>query len=249
MSLSLNDPQQEAERVISFLQHTYQQQGKSHAVVAVSGGIDSGLSLTLVTQALGAANVTPVFLPYGQQSVEDSQALARFNMIPESNWVEHNIKLLVDQATNQLKISDADKVRRGNVMARMRMIVLYDVARQVDGLVCGTENKSEQHLGYFTRFGDEASDVEPIQHLYKTQVRQLAQFLGMPEQIIAKAPSAGLWADQTDEEELGFTYEEADKALEQVGGVDPLVVQKVMAQVAKNSFKHEVPYTLEDSHD
>jgi NAD+ synthase len=158
-----------------------------------------------------------------------------------------NIGQMLDAAVKSLQV--ADELRRGNIMARMRMIAVYDLAKKLDALVCGTENKSEKYLGYFTRFGDEASDIEPLQHLYKTQVRRLVEYLQMPSIFLEKPPSAGLWQGQTDEQELGFSYEDADKALaELIDGTnensDQLVKEKVHARVKSQHFKHEVPYTL-----
>lgn len=257
MALTLDHPQQTVDMIISFLQQTYANQGKAKGVIAVSGGIDSALSLTLLVKALGSTNVYPVFLPYGDQSVADSEVMVEFTQIPKENWINLNIKPIVDAVLQTIGTSATDQLRSGNVMARSRMILLYDVAKQRDGLVCGTENKSEKYLGYFTRFGDEASDIEPIQHLYKTQVRQLAQYLNFPAQILTKAPSAGLWQNQTDETELGFSYEVADQVLEQlvdqqkplaeiiVPGVDLTTIEKIVARVVSNAFKHQVPYVME----
>jgi len=136
------------------------------------------------------------------------------------------------------------------------MILLYDLAKKLQALVLGTENKSEYLLGYFTRFGDEASDIEPVRHLYKTQVRQLALYLGIPRKIINKAPTAGFWLGQTDEKELGFTYEEADKILylyfdlkkrkEEIEkiGFKKETIKKVISRVKANDFKHKLPYVV-----
>ncbi|HSX24459.1 MAG TPA: NAD(+) synthase, partial [Candidatus Andersenbacteria bacterium] len=146
--------------------------------------------------------------------------------------------------------------RLGNIMARCRMIAIYDLAKQKDALVVGTENRSEKYLGYFTRFGDEASDIEPIQQFYKTQVRQLAAHLKLPQEIIQKHPSAGLWDNQTDEQELGFTYEAADKILHayldekktgsaiELSNIPKATVNAVLARVASQHFKLETPYTI-----
>lgn len=257
MALQLEHPQRVIDEIVSFLADTYRTHGKTNAVIAVSGGIDSALSLSLLATALSPTNVYPVFLPCGDQSTVDSEAIAEFTRIPKENWINLNIKPAVDAVLQTLNLTVEDHLRSGNVMARTRMILLFDVARQHEALVCGTENKSEKYLGYFTRFGDEASDIEPIQNLYKTQVRQLAQHLGFPTQIITKAPSAGLWQNQTDETELGFTYEVADQVLEQlideqkpddeiaIPGVDPAVIQAVMNRVDTQAFKHHVPYILE----
>ena len=134
------------------------------------------------------------------------------------------------------------------------MIVLFDLAKKVNGLVCGTENKSENLLGYFTRFGDQASDIEPIAHLYKTQVYELAKYLKVPEAIIKQSPTAGLWQGQTDEGEFGFTYEEADQVLhlyfDQHQSVEKIEqrglknAKAIIERVKQNGFKHQVPYHL-----
>jgi NAD+ synthase len=139
-------------------------------------------------------------------------------------------------------------------MARVRMVVLYDFAKKLKGLVCGTENRSEYCLGYFTRFGDEASDIEPLQHLYKTQVYELAKYLGVPQNIIDKQPSANLWGNQTDENELGFSYGEADPVLylyfDKKIPIEDIEKQgfgnakKIIDYAEKNSYKHNAPYAL-----
>jgi NAD+ synthase len=149
-----------------------------------------------------------------------------------------------------------DNIRKGNIMARVRMIYVFDQAKKRNALVVGTENKSEHLLGYFTRFGDEASDVEPIAHLYKTQVIELATHLPIPQSILMKPPSAGLWPEQTDEGEFGFSYKDADQVLalffDEKKSVDEVValgfdrelIKKIQARVSQNSFKHMTPYSL-----
>lgn len=149
-----------------------------------------------------------------------------------------------------------DKIRFGNIMARVRMIILYDLAKANKALVCGTENKTERLLGYYTLYGDSASDLEPIRHLYKTQVIELAKSLGVPEKIINKPPTAGLWLDQTDEKELGFSYKEADQILhyiydkkykvEEVAklGFKLETIRKIKQRVENNSFKGKLPYGI-----
>jgi NAD+ synthase len=136
------------------------------------------------------------------------------------------------------------------------MVCLFDFAKAVDGLVIGTENKSEHLLGYFTRFGDQASDLEPITHLFKTQIYQLAKYLKIPDPIITKPPTANLWANQTDEQELGFSYSQADPILslyhdqhqtrEQIisAGFNLELVDKVVRQSESSAFKLLVPYHL-----
>ena len=139
-------------------------------------------------------------------------------------------------------------------MARVRMIILFDLAKQIGGLVCGTENKSEKLLGYFTRFGDAASDLEPISHLYKTQVYQLAKYLKIPGQIINQSPTAGLWDGQTDEGEFGFTYREADqvlhlyfdqkKSLNEIKKLGFKNTDKIIKRLLNYQFKLKTPYHL-----
>ena len=153
------------------------------------------------------------------------------------------------------KTTHLNKIRIGNISARVRMILLYDLAKKHNALVCGTENKTEHLLGYFTRFGDEASDFEPIQHLYKTQIFQLASFLGIPKSIIDKTPTAGLWPGQTDEKEFGFTYKEADQVLfhyydkkikiEKIVGMGFKNAEKIIDFSLKNAYKHSAPYILD----
>jgi NAD+ synthase len=257
MSLKLSSPESVIEGIVAFLKRTYEQQQKTQAIIAVSGGIDSSLSLALLARALPKDQITALILPYNNQATEDNYLICDALNIPKENRQEVNIAPIVDAAASLTLLSEKDTVRKGNLMARARMMVVYDLAKEKDALVCGTENKSEHYLGYYTRFGDAASDIEPIAHLYKTQVRQLGEYMGFPTQLLTKAPSAGLWAGQTDEQEMGFTYEVADQVLEQlvdlhknpteikVAGINDNVVQAVINQVKMNRFKFHVPYVIQ----
>lgn len=249
------NPRLEIEKTVSFLQSVFKNANKTKAVIAVSGGIDSAVSLSLLTQAIGSDNIYPLFLPYEDQDMTDAKEIVAWNKIPESNVSEINISPMVKEAGGVLEAID-DSSRLGNIMARSRMICVFDTAKKRDALVCGTENKSEKYLGYFTRFGDGASDIEPITHLYKTQVREVAKELGLPSVFLDKAPSAGLWAEQTDEQELGFSYSEADQVLEQLidEGIAPEeiklnlpadTISRVVDRVKLMNFKQEVPYFIE----
>ncbi len=252
MSLGMDtlDTQQEIDRIVQFLQETFEKTQKSQAIVAISGGIDSALSLSLVAKALPPHQIHPLFLPYNGQSIEDSQRIAAWNKIPEENWETLAIDPVVSSLETFLSTSSSDRLRKGNVMARVRMIAVFDRAKKWDALVCGTENKSEHYLGYFTRFGDAASDIEPIAHLYKTQVRELVRFLGLPSQFLQKAPSAGLWSNQTDEQEMGFSYEDADRVIAYYLKEAPKPelstdsIEKILTSIDRNAFKRVVPYTL-----
>lgn len=249
--LRITNPQQTVDNIVDFLGQTYETADKQQAVIAVSGGIDSGLALVLVARALGPDKIRPVLLPYGDQDLTDGHKMMDFAHIPAPNREVIDITSIVEAATQAVGVDSDQQVRRGNLMARARMMVIYDLAKQHNALVCGTENKSEKYLGYFTRFGDEASDVEPLIGLYKTQVRQLAEFLELPESVRTKAPSAGLWAGQTDEQELGFDYEVADLVLHQLetstelSGIDLAIVQRVMERVEAMGFKNRVPYVID----
>ncbi len=256
INLSINS-QEIVDKITRFIKEAVSNAGFSRVVVGLSGGIDSAVSTTLAVKALGADNVYIGLFPYGElnkEGLEDAKLIVQKLGIPNDNIILVDIKPLADPiiAVN----SSADDLRRGNIMVRMRMILLYDLSKKFNALVLGTENKTEHLLGYFTRFGDEASDIESIKHLYKTQVKQLAQYLGVPDKIIQQAPTAGMWQGQTDEEELGFTYEEADKILylytdlkkkkEEIGkmGFSSRTVDKVISRVEKNKFKHELPYII-----
>jgi NAD+ synthase len=225
--------------------------GFTRAIINLSGGLDSALSCVLAVEALGAENVMTLRLPYRTSS-------------PDS--LEH-AQLLIDKfGTQSLTIDITDMVdplidhdpamsdkRKGNIMARQRMIVLYDQSEVFRGLPIGTSNKTEILLGYTTMWGDMASAVNPIGDLYKTQVRQLSRALGIPEVIIGKPPSADLWVGQTDEGELGFTYEEVDKLLFLIvdqrysarecveEGFDEKFVKSVIERVRRNQFKRMMP--------
>jgi len=223
----------ETEKIITFIKNIFQKEGFKKAVVAVSGGIDSSVVLVLTVRALGVENVYTLQLPYKNQSIENSDLIIDLAKIPLKNRVKINIGKIVD------RFGVKDRVRLGNIMARVRMIDTFDQAKKLNALVVGTENKSEKLLGYYTRFGDEAADIEPIIHLYKTQVCQLAGELKIPEKIINQVPTAGLWMGQTDEGDLGFTYKEADQAL--AGKKKNTKVEQRLRQV---DFKKRVPYTL-----
>ncbi len=244
------------EKIVTFLRQTFKKTGIENAVIALSGGIDSATSAALLVQALGAGHVYPLMLPYGQlnhQGVVDATEVADSLAIPGLNRSTVDIEPLL--ASLFAANPDMTPLRKGNAMARMRMIVVFDWAKKLPGLVVGTENRSEHLLGYYTRFGDEASDVEPIRTLYKTQVYQVAKFLKLPEMVITKAPTAGLWEGQTDEGEFGFTYAEADEILNAIvdrkQSPDEIskrfpgkTVEAVLAQVNANHFKHNLPYSL-----
>lgn len=197
--------------LVEFLRRELQRFGFTKAVLNLSGGVDSSLSCFLTAEALGGENVLVLLLPY-RTSAPDSAEHAL--QVVKLTGVNHKIIDITPMVDPYLELfPDMSDVRRGNVMARMRMIILYDHSVLWNGLPIGTSNKTELLLGYGTIFGDMASAINPLGDLYKTQLRQLARAVGVPEAIVQKAPSADLWAGQTDEGELGFTYAEVDKLL------------------------------------
>ena len=239
------DPEKTSEQLVTFLKTSFQKAGFTKAVIALSGGVDSATSCSLAVRALGANNVYPVLLPYGSFSMQgtlDAMSVIEALHTPPGHVTRIDIKPIVDL------VPATDNVRRGNLMARTRMMLLYDQAKKQNALVVGTENKTEHLLGYFTRFGDDASDIEPLRSLYKTQVYVLAKYLQLPDVVLSRVPTAGLWAGQTDEGEFGFTYKEADEILYQhfdekkeITGFPKEVVEKVLSRAAANDFKHHLP--------
>lgn len=255
------DPYLEKNKITSFIKNTLQKQGFQNAVIGMSGGIDSSVCLSLLRQSLNPENIFAAHLYYFNSQIDLVEPLLEKLNIPQENIYNISIKDSVDAFRNLLHLEgektntfQVNQVRLGNIMARVRMIILYDLAKKHNALVIGTENKSEYLLGYFTRFGDEASDIEPIRHLYKSQVYELAKYLKIPQNIIDAAPTAGLWENQTDESDFGFSYKEADFVLhlyfEQKNTLSQIIskgfpnAEKIIDRVNKNSFKHQLPYSI-----
>src|SRR5258706_2675446 len=208
------DPVVVEKELVEFLKNSFQKAGFTKAVIALSGGVDSATSCALVVRALGADNVYPLMLSYAvlsSQATIDAVSVVGALGVSSFHVARFDIKPIVDPLI--AKEPGMDNVRRGNAMARARMIVIYDQAKKRQAMVVGTENRTEHLLGYFTRFGYEASDIEPLRNLYKTQVYILARFMKLPDVVLSKAPTANLWEGQTDEGEFGFTYKEADEIL------------------------------------
>ena len=201
-----------ARRILTgFIRTEITRVGFKRALVGLSGGVDSALSCVLAAEALGAENVLAVRMPYKTSSPD---SLDHAQLVIDQLGVQSITIPITEMADGIIhQFSDMDRVRMGNVMARMRMIVLYDQSSVFNGLVVGTSNKTEILLGYSTLYGDSACALNPLGDLYKTQLRQLAKAMNVPQVIIEKVPTADLWAGQTDEGELGFTYTEVDKLL------------------------------------
>lgn len=277
------DPKAQVKQITAFIRDTFAQAGKSQALVALSGGVDSACVFLLTVQALKPQNVFALHLPAkasNPRHLTQVQLLLKQAKLPQANFAVIPISGMVQKIWKGIKresgfhkslvaqnykpglskqkrqeLARLNRLRLANIAVRLRMTVIYDQAKLLDALVVGTENYSEHLLGYYTRFGDEASDLEPIRHLYKTQVYQLARHLKVPGAIIEQEPTAGLWPNQTDQAELGFSYAQADPILylweerkkEQAImklGFNRHLVNKVLTQVKGNRFKSETPYAL-----
>ncbi|MBN1405649.1 MAG: NAD+ synthase, partial [Candidatus Omnitrophica bacterium] len=198
-------------KLTDFIKKETSNRGFKRVVLGVSGGVDSACVAYLAKAALGADNVLGIIMPYKtttESDIADAKTVVKTLGI-KSDYID--ITDMVEAYFKKVNLSD--KVRRGNKMARERMSILYDSSAEFNALVAGTSNKTEILLGYGTLYGDVACAINSIGSLYKTQVRQLSEFLGVPPNIISKPPTAGLWHGQTDEEELGFKYKDVDALL------------------------------------
>lgn len=243
-----------ANKISAFLKKEFKARKKKVAILALSGGVDSALCAYLCKKADLETYV--LILPY-KKSGSDGEKLAQELKIPKSHIIKIDIAPIVDSAVKEIgKFKGLDYVDKGNIMARQRMVVQYALARRVNGLVMGTENLSEYYLGYFTLFGDQVCDISPISGLLKTQVFELARYLGVPKRILEKSPTAGLWGGQTDEGEFGFTYKDADQIIylsiikkeskEKIikKGFNLKLVNKILERVKITEFKRQEPPKL-----
>jgi NAD+ synthase len=238
-----------------FVQTEVTRVGLKNALLGLSGGVDSATVAFLCAKALGPEHVWGMMMPYrtsAPESLEDARKVVAATGIQSR---EIDITPMVDAYYDPARWSgtEADILRKGNKMARERMSILYDLSAELGALVVGTSNKTEILLGYGTIYGDMASALNPIGDLYKTQVKQVAMALGVPDAIIQKQPSADLWQGQTDEGELGITYAEVDKLLyhlidERAGkkelialGFEEKRVSEVIERVRRMQFKRKPP--------
>jgi NAD+ synthase len=239
------------ELLVRFIKDQTTNAGFTKAVVGISGGVDSAVSATIAAEALGRENVLGVMIPYrtsNPKSVEDATLVIQATGI-RSELVD--ITKMVDGYCEENHITDS--LRRGNIMARVRMIVLYDLSAREKALVIGTSNKTEILVGYGTQHGDLASAINPLGDLYKSQIWQLAEAIGVPKPVIEKAPSADLWEGQTDEKEMGVTYAKLDALLYEMiderhsdeelvnMGFDTSLMNRIRVMIRKNQFKRRPP--------
>ena len=237
--------------ITGFIRTEVTRAGFSHAVLNLSGGVDSALSCYLSAEALGEDNVLALKLPYSSSTPDSSE---HAQLVIDTLGVPSLTIPITDMADGLInRFPEMDRNRQGNIMARVRMIALYDQSVAFHALPVGTGNKTEILLGYTTLFGDAACAINPLGDLYKTQLRQLAKAVGVPQVIMDKPPTADLWLGQTDEGELGFTYAEVDQLLYLLvderyspedcvaDGFDESFVRAVMERVRRNQFKRMLP--------
>ena len=236
--------------LVAFLRQETAKSGHTRVVLGLSGGIDSAAVAALAVEAMGAGNVTALFMPYrasGAESTEHARLIAKtFGLALEEVDITPQVDAYFARA------GDVDRVRRGNKMARERKSIEYDRSWP-SGLVLGTSNKTELLLGYGTRYGDMACDLNPVGDLYKSQLRELAVLLGVPPVVVRKPPTADLWVGQTDEGELGFTYADADLILYHLvdrrmkpesliaAGFDEKLVMGIRERIRKSHYKRVMP--------
>ncbi|KPV42264.1 NAD+ synthase [Alicyclobacillus ferrooxydans] len=240
----------------AFVREEVTKAGFSRIVMGLSGGIDSALVAYLAVHALGQENVQVVMMPYktsSANSLKDAEEVCTdLNLKPLVVPISAPVDAFF-QNMDSIFGEPASNLRRGNRMARERMCTLFDISAIQNALVLGTSNKTELLLGYGTQFGDLASAINPIGDLYKIQVRQLSKAIGVPNSILEKAPSADLWENQTDEQELGFDYDTADEILYQLVdarinpdelatfGYDSKLLGLIVRRMRLNQYKRKPP--------
>ena len=245
--------EEQVEIIRSFIRHHVEESSAKGVVVGMSGGVDSSLVAALCVRAVGAKKVLGVWSGEGAPRDADSKDARDWAKALGIELRTYDISPLVTAFQNAMKIPKTGRIVLGNVKARVRMIVLYAIANSENRLVMGTGNKSEVAAAYFSKFGDGGADFLPIGDLYKTQVREMAAFLGVPKKIVDKVPTAGLWPGQTDEGELGISYADLDRVLlgieihltpEEIAaraGVPIGKVRHVESLVARGAHKRKTP--------
>lgn len=239
--------------IVEFVQNKVSEANADGLVVGLSGGIDSTVAAFLACEAVGKENVFGVVLPSTTTPTEDKLHGTAIAQLLGINYKEMAIDSILNEFLSVTQLEDDIKAI-GNLKARIRMSIIYFYANSKNYLVSGTGNKSEISIGYFTKHGDGACDIEPIGDLYKTDVFELAKYLGVPQEIIDKPPRAGLWNNQTDENEIGMTYELLDKILYQFNekeidaksiadelDIEVDEVNDIIGRVERNNHKTKVP--------
>jgi len=237
--------------LVEFLRDETMKAGFNRCVIGLSGGVDSAVVALLAAEALGPSNVRAVLLPYRTSSPQSREHAHEAAGVAGIGTETVDITPMVDAYV--ACVPGMDRVRAGNVMARVRMVVLYDLSARDRALVFGTSNKTELLLGYGTLHGDLASAINPIGDLFKTQVWELARTIGVPGVIVEKKPSADLWDGQTDEEDFGFSYRDVDRLLFHmvdqrrseaelaVMGFAPAFIGRIASMIRQSQFKRRPP--------
>jgi NAD+ synthase len=230
--------QETAQRIVEWLKQQLEQTATKGFVLGMSGGLDSSVCAALLKQATDQCLGLILPIESDVKDLDDASAVAS-----ALNMKTHYMDLTSTYLSLTKLLPDGDRVALGNIKARLRMIVLYYHANIHHYLVCGTGNKTEIALGYFTKYGDGACDILPLGDLAKCEVKELARALEIPETIVSKVPSAGLWAGQTDEGEIGFTYEEMDRALQKIeqGNLADATCRALEQVMQKTAHKREKP--------
>ena len=237
--------------LVEFLRESFEKAGFSKAVLGLSGGIDSALVAYLLRDALGEENVLAIMMPY-KSSNPDS--LNHAKLVVEDLGINSKTIEITEMIDAYFKNEkEATSLRMGNKMARERMSILFDYSSKENALVVGTSNKTEIYLGYSTQFGDSACALNPVGDLYKTNIWDLSRYLKIPNELIEKKPSADLWEGQTDEQEMGLTYKEADqvmyrlleenKTVEEVlaEGFNKDLVDNIVRRMNRSEYKRRMP--------
>ncbi len=242
-------------RICRFIEEYVENAGVQGIVLGLSGGVDSAVAAALSSEAIGGKNVLALMLPeketVKQKDIEDAQAIAKqFNLLPQTCDMTKVLKGFYESIA---VFDPTDRLCKGNIKARTRMIFLYYYANKQNRIVCGTSDKSETMMGYFTKWGDAASDISPIIDLYKTQVRKLAIHLGIPEELALKPSTPALWPNQLAESELEIKYETLDlilfglehfmepKEIANQLSLDPVFVDRVKKRWLSNEHKRRMP--------
>jgi len=241
---------EKVDKIANWIKNKVTEANAKGVIVGLSGGIDSSCVAVLCKKAF-PENTKGIILPCisNDQDREHAELIAKqFNIPFEVVDIEESFKTLIKSITGE----KYDKAKHeglavANIKPRLRMTTLYYFANKYNYLVVGTDNKSEEQIGYFTKYGDGGVDILPIVELYKRDVKKLAKHLNIPDEIITKKPSAGLWDNQTDEDEMGLTYEELDEILDRLeqekdlNDIEPLKVEKVKRMIAVSEHKRKMP--------
>lgn len=250
---SLQDPPRICEEILSFIKGEVKKAGAKGVVLGLSGGLDSSTAAYLCVKALGRRRVLGLLMPDGATPPQD---LADARLVARRLGIPHRLFDLSPLCERIFPLLRGDRNARGNVKARLRMVLLYYAANSRNLLVVGTSDRSELLMGYFTKYGDGGADLLPLGGLFKTQVRELARYLGVPEHIVSKPSSPGLWPGQTAEGELGVSYELLDSILhlrldlgrdppsiQRELGVSRGLVERLLRRVEETEHKRKPPPT------